>query len=68
MEDTYVEPDPGQQIKLEINDYQDAVLSAYEHGCPAYIGQMRVKVLNYEILGVLVHQKGHRALVCIEGL
>ena len=68
MEESYIEPDPGQRIKIEINDYEDAVYAAYRHGYQAYIGQMRVKVLDYEILGALVHQHGHRARVWIEGI
>lgn len=68
MEESYIEPDPGQRIKLEINDYEDAVYTAYRHGYQAYIGQMRVKVIDYEILGVLVHQHRHRARVCVEGV
>ena len=68
MEESYIEPDPGQQIKLKINDYEDAVYTAYRHGYQTYIGQIRVKVIDYELLGVLVHQYGHRARVLVEGV
>lgn len=66
MEDIYIEPDPGQQTQMEINDYGDAIYSAYKYGNPVYIGQIRVTVLEYEELGPLNFTDGHRAKVCVE--
>lgn len=68
MQNSYIEPDPGQQIKLEINDYDDAVFAAFKYGYLTFIGDMQVKVLDYEVIGVLVHQNGHKALVWVEGV
>lgn len=68
MEDLYIEPDPGQQATMEIDDYGDTVYSAYKYGTPVYIGQIKVKVLDYEFLQPLNYTEGHRARVSIERL
>lgn len=50
MEDIYIEPDPGQVIKLEIEDYDDKAYMAFKYGIEFFIQGVKVEVIDYKAL------------------
>lgn len=65
MDEFVIEPDLGQCATIEVNDLGDNIYSAFEHGFHAFIGDVRVEIVDYEFLRPLGYAPGHRAKIVV---
>lgn len=68
MEDIYIEPDPGQVTKLEIEDYDDKAYMAFKYGFEIFIQGVKVQIIDYKALESLQYRSGHLAEVLVKRL
>ncbi len=64
-EEIYIEPELGQTVSHDIDDYNDKAYQAYRARETTFIQDMEVRVIKYSQLEPLGFCQGHRARVSI---